>query len=299
MKSINISARDLEAFMALESTRHFSRAAERCNLSQSAFSQRIRRIEDTAGVKLFERSTRHVALTPEGSVFADEVRRIEQDLRTALGNLQDLAARRVGRVAVAALPSVAAMWMPTAIAQYHAQHPQIDIQLFDCLAAASLALLREGKVDFAVTAGGDLREFSTRVLRNERYWLVCRPDHPLAPKRSVSLKQLAGHPMVHMARNSSVRQHLQQVAGVEDLPSSTLEVEHLATLAALVAQGLGISIVPELTLFHFERAGLHTCPVTDKALHRPLVLAQRKGEALSVAAQAMVGLVVELAGTPQ
>ena len=294
MKPINFSVRDLEAFMALAQTRHFTRAAELCNLSQSAFSQRIRRIEDTAGLKLFERSTRHVALTPEGQVFADEVGRIEQDLRSALGNLQDLAARRVGRVAVAALPSVAAVWMPPAIAAYRRQYPQIGIQLFDTLAAASLALLREGRVDFAITAGGDLREFDTRVLRDERYWLVCRPDHPLAAQASVHLAQLAPHntPLLHMARNSSVRQHLAQVPGLEALPTSALEVEHLATLAALVAQGLGISIVPELTLFHFQRAGLHTCPVLDAALHRPLVLAQRKGEALSVAAQAMVALVL-------
>ena len=292
MKSINISARDLEAFMALEATRHFTRAAERCNLSQSAFSQRIRRIEETAGVKLFERSTRHVVLTPEGSVFADEVRRIEQDLRSALANLQDLAARRVGRVAVAALPSIAAVWMPAAIAQYRAQHPQIDIQLTDCLASASLALLREGKVDFALTAGGDLREFSTRLLRREGYWLVCRKDHVLARHTSVRLKQLAGHAMVHMARNSSVRQHLEQATGVEQLTGSSMEVEHLATLAALVVQGLGIAIVPELTLFHFQNPALHTCPVRDASLHRPLVLAQRKGEALSVAAQAMVALLL-------
>ena len=72
MKSINLSVRDIEAFMALAQARHFTRAAERCHLSQSAFSQRIQRIEDTAGLKLFERSTRHVTLTPEGQVFAAE-----------------------------------------------------------------------------------------------------------------------------------------------------------------------------------------------------------------------------------
>jgi LysR family carnitine catabolism transcriptional activator len=292
MKSINFSVRDIEAFMALAQARHFTRAAERCHLSQSAFSQRIQRIEDTAGLKLFERSTRHVTLTPEGQVFADDVGRIEQDLRTALSNLQDLAARRVGRVAVAALPSVAAVWMPPAIAQYSHQFPQIDIQLFDTLATTGLALLREGKVDFAITAGGDLREFDTRVLCDERYWLVCRKDHSLGTQTGVSLKQLTGQKMINMARSSSVRQHLIPVTAVDDLPTSTLEVEHLATLAALIAQGLGISIVPELTLFHFERAGLHTCPVEDKTLHRPVVLAQRKGEALSVAAQAMVALVL-------
>ncbi len=288
---MSLSARDLEAFIALAQTQHFTRASERCHLSQSAFSQRIRRLEEMAGLRLFERSTRHVALTPEGEVFAEEVHRIERDMRTALGNLRDLAARRTGRVAVAALPSVAAVWLPPVIAHYQQDNPGIEVQLFDTLANSGLALLREGRVDIAITAGGDLREFDTRVLCSERYWLVCPNDHPLATRRSVSLKQLAGHRLLQMARSSSVRQHLEAVTATGQLITSSLEVEHLATLAALVAQGLGISVVPALTLFHFERAGLHCCPVRDKALVRPIVLAQRKGAALSIAARAMVALI--------
>ena len=96
MKSINISVRDIEAFLALAQTQHFTRAAERCHLSQSAFSQKIARIEQAAGVALFGRSTRNVTLTPEGEVFAEEVRRIQQDLQHAVSHLHDLATRRIG-----------------------------------------------------------------------------------------------------------------------------------------------------------------------------------------------------------
>lgn len=290
MASINLSSRDLEAFLALAQAQHFTRAAERCHLSQSAFSQKIARIEAVAGVALFSRSTRHVTLTPEGEVFAEEVRRIQQDLRHALAHLQDLATRRIGKVAVAALPSVAAVWMPQVIARYRAAHPSIRIELFDALAGGGLALLREGRVDLAITAGGDLREFDVTELRSERFYLVCPPSHALAARRAVTLAQLRGAELVQIARSSSVRQHL-EAAGVVAEPGA-LEVEHLATVAALVAQGLGVSVVPELTLFHFERAGLAAVPVRDAQLRRPLLLARRKGKALSVAAQAMVQEIV-------
>ena len=293
MKSINLSVRDLEAFMTLAQTQHFTRAAERCHLSQSAFSQKIGRLEATAGVRLFERSTRHVTLTPEGEAFADEMRRIGQDIAAAFANLQDLANRRVGRVAVGALPSAAAMWMPQVIAGYRARNPMIRIELFDTLANGGLALLREGKVDMTITAGGDLREFNVTPLMDERYYLVCRASHPLAGKRSVTLEQLAGQAMVHLARSSSVRQALESVPGMQALDGGSLEVEHLATLAALVAQGLGISVVPELTLFHFERAGLQVRPVRAARLRRSMVLARRKDKALSAAAQAMFDAIVE------
>lgn len=89
-------------------------------------------------------------------------------MRSALNDLKDLAARRVGRVAVAALPSVAAVWMPSVIDRYRAENPKIELKLFDTLAGSGLALLREGKVDMAITAGGDLREFATRALVSER-----------------------------------------------------------------------------------------------------------------------------------
>ncbi|MEJ6022251.1 LysR family transcriptional regulator [Ramlibacter sp. PS4R-6] len=290
MASINLSARDLEAFLALAQAQHFTRAAERCNLSQSAFSQKIARIEQVAGVALFERSTRHVALTPEGEVFADEVRRIQSDLQHALAHLNELATRRVGKVAIAALPSVAAVWMPQVIARYRAAHPNIRIELFDALAGGGLGLLREGRVDIAITAGGDLREFDVTELRSERFHLVCPRKHPLAAKKSIALSQLEGEEIVHLARSSSVRQHL-EAAGVA-ARTGALEVEHLATVAALVAQGLGVSVVPELTLFHFQRAGLANVPVRDAALRRPILLARRKGKALSVAARAMVDEIV-------
>lgn len=293
MASINLSSRDLEAFLALAQAQHFTRAAERCHLSQSAFSQKIARIEQSAGVALFERSTRHVALTPEGEVFAEEVRRIQQDLQHALAHLNQLATRRVGKVAVAALPSVAAVWMPRVIARYRAAHPNIRIDLFDALAGGGLALLREGRVDIAITAGGDLREFDVVELKSEKFHLVCPRTHPLAGKRSVGLSQLANEEIVHLARGSSVRQH-HEAAGVT-ARTGALEVEHLATVAALVNEGLGVSVVPELTLFHFERAGLATVPVRDAQLRRPILLARRKGKALSAAARAMVEEIVSRA----
>lgn len=290
MASINLSSRDLEAFLALAEAQHFTRAAERCHLSQSAFSQKIARIEQQAGLALFERSTRHVALTPEGEVFAEEVRRIQQDLQHALSQLHELATRSVGKVAVAALPSVAAAWMPQVIARYRAAHPHIRIELFDALAGGGLALLREGRVDIAITAGGDLREFDVVELKSERFNLVCPRTHRLAGRRSVALSQLEGEEIVHLARSSSVRQHL-EAAGLT-ARSGALEVEHLATVAALIAQGLGVSVVPELTLFHFARAGLASVPVRDAQLRRPILLARRKGRALSVAARAMIDHIV-------
>jgi DNA-binding transcriptional LysR family regulator len=298
MPPINLSSRDLDAFLALAQAQHFTRAAERCHLSQSAFSQKIARIENAAGVALFERSTRHVTLTPEGEFFAEEVRRIQQDLQLAMAHLRDFATRSVGKVAVAALPSVAAVWMPQVIARYRAANPMIRVQLFDTLAQGSVDLLRAGTVDLAVTAGGDLREFALTELKRERFYLVCPDTHPLAEKRAVSLSQLAGEEIVHLAPSSSVRRCLDAAQHDPLGKPGGLEAEHLATVAGLVARGLGVSVVPELTLFHFRREGLSTIPVRNANLVRPIFLARRKGKALSIAAQAMADEILAQARAP-
>lgn len=286
MASINWSADELAAFTALVHTRHFTRAAERCHLSQSAFSQKIRRLEASVGTRLFERSTRQVSLTPEGEVLAHEVLRLDREWQQALGQLKDLAGLRAGRVAVAALPSIAAVWMPGLMADWRRQHPQVRLSLFDGLAHQGLALLREGRVDLALTAGGDLREFDTELLCVEGYWAVVPADHPQAGARSLRLADLAGQDFIHLARSSSVRQQLDRLPQAQGLQASPLEVEHLATLAALVRAGLGVTVVPALTRFHFQGPGLALVPLDEPALARQIVRARRKGQALSVAAQA-------------
>lgn len=109
------------------------------------------------------------------------------------------------------------------------------------------------------------------MLRQERYFLVCRDDHPLASRRSVALYQAMGPDIMHLARSSSVRQNLQAKLDLSSYDS--LEVEQLATLSALIVQGLGVSVVPELTLFHFRRERLRAVPIRDPALRRPIMLA--------------------------
>jgi DNA-binding transcriptional LysR family regulator len=288
----NLSARDLRGFLALAETRHFRRAAERSRLSQPAFSQLIRRVEAAAGMRLFERSTRQVSLTAEGEALVGAARRIVADMDAALADLKDHAARRKGRVGVAALPSLAAGSLPRIFAQYRARYPGVQLELFDALSDRCVALVREGRADFALTAAGpSLTEFDTRPLTTDDFHLVCRRDHPLAARRRVRLADLADCPIIHLARSTSVRQHLEPA--LRDVPhaSSGLEVEQLPTAAALIASGLGVSVVPALTLSYFRAPELAAVPLAQPGLARRILVVQRKGRRLSAAAQAMLELV--------
>lgn len=287
---MNLSARQLRAFVALADEKHFTRAAQRCHLTQPAFSALIRQLEESAGVRLFDRNTRHVELTIEGQVLDATARRLLADMDLVMEDLRDHAARRRGRVALAALPSLAAGWLPGLLARFRETYPGISVDLRDALLDPCLDLVQAGQVDFAVASRRpDMNELDSEFLHADRYFLVCRADHPLAEADQARLRDILRYPMIQLARGSSVRKHLDAALGA-DAPAPVFEVEHLATATGLVRAGLGIAVVPAMTLFHFGGADLRIVPLAGKALTRPLYLVRRKGRTLSVAAQALYDL---------
>ncbi len=180
----DLSTRQLRAFAALADQRNFTRAAERCHLSQPAFSTLIRTLEHTVGARLFDRDTRSVQLTPEGQQFESSARRLLDDMQDLIGDLADRVERRKGRVSVAALPSLAAGWLPEILAEFMRSWPGISVELHDALSDACIAHVRNHEADFALSASGALStsaaDLRSTKLCSDRFHLVCRADHPLA-----------------------------------------------------------------------------------------------------------------------
>jgi len=293
MSAPELSTRQLRAFLALAQQRNFTRAAQQCHLSQPAFSALIRTLEDAVGARLFDRDTRSVQLTVEGRLFEDAARRLLDDIGEALQDVNDHVARRKGRVHVAALPSLAAGWLPAILAEFGRDWPGITVALSDALSDGCIALVRNKQADFALAAAGSggAADLQAHALCSDRFHLVCRADHPLAAERRLSIAKIARWPFIQMARTSSLRQALDAAVAPARFKAA-FEVEHLATVMGLVDAGLGVSVVPTLTLFHFQRASLVTRPLPLPGLQRTLYVVQRRGESLSSAAQALHDLIM-------
>ncbi|WP_370628205.1 LysR family transcriptional regulator [Bordetella sp. BOR01] len=285
---MKISSRDLEVFLALAEEKNFTRAAARCCLSQSAYSARIAAIEQALGARLFDRTTRSVELTSEGTLFMESARRLYTEFSEVVENFRDHAARRKGRVAVAALPSLVASWLPRVMAKYRDAYPGIEMTVIDTLSEACVALLRSGDVDFAITSGvSETDDLETQHLCTDQFFLVCRNNHPLAGVECASGHDVAAYPIVHIARHSSVRHYLDIVLHPANPLAGTIEVQHYASVAGLVQAGMGITVVPALTLFHFRRPGLVMRPMNVPGLARQIHLVRRRGRSLSPAARAL------------
>jgi len=284
----NLSVKHLRAFVALASHRNFTRAAQACHLSQSAFSTLIQTLEEQAGSRLFERTTRHVELSADGRRFEEVARRLLGDFEAAFEDLRDHAERRKGRVAIAALPSLAGGDLPPLLADFRRRYPGIALELHDQLADGCIELVRRGQADFAL-APAPAQDADLRVepLVHDSFHLVCPVDHPLADRRRITPQALAGLPFIQLSRTSSVRQHLDAALHPLKL-HGVMEVEHLATVAALVEAGLGVSVVPALALFQFRREGLAIRPMQLPSLMREICLVRLKERSDSAAAAAMI-----------
>ena len=295
MKKLNdFSGRLLGAFLTLADCGQFKLAAERFNVSQSAFSQMISRLERQLGTRLFDRDTRHVSLTPEGQALVPLARALATDVESMYGSLRDHAERRKGKVAIAALPSLSADWLPKILADFRRRYPGIQLQLFDTVADPNLDLVRRGTVDFALNARiNSPEEFDTQLLFHEPFFIICPPSHPFAQKQHVTLRSLAGCDYIHSVRSGSVWHWIQPHIGNIDLNDTGFEVGHLSTLAGLIANGIGVSIVPGFALFQFYRLGLSAVPIHDRGLERPLLMVKRRGQSLSVAAKALLEMIIE------
>ncbi len=283
---INLSTRELRAFVALAEQRNFTRAAAQSHLSQPAFSALIQQLEATLGLRLFDRSTRSVVPTAEGQAFEASAREVLAAFEDAVAGMHDQAARRRGRVSVALLPSLAAGWLPSVFAGFRAEYPGIELQVADVLSEPCIERVRRGEADFALAATrADTPELSAEPFCSDDFDLVCPVGHPLATMAEPRPRDVAAFPFIHLSRTSSVRQYLDAATQPQAM-HTVMEVDQLATVMGMVRAGIGISVVPWLTLFHFRAADVVTRRLGWPGLKRQLFLVRPRDRSLSIAAQA-------------
>ncbi len=289
---MNLSSRDIQAFLALVDLKNFTRAANACHLSQPAFSALIKSLEDSVGLRLFDRSTRHVFLTKEGERFLQSALRLQAEFAACEKAMRDTVQLAQGHVAVALLPSLAAGWLPAVLQQFLARYPGVALSVLDVLSEPCIAAVANGEADFALAAiRVDTPDLKAEPFCSDDFHLVCRADHPLAQQVTLVVEDLQPWPFVHLARHSSVRQYL-DAAFLPHAMHTLVEVEQLATVMGLVHAGLGISVVPALSLFHFDKPGLVTRPLLLPHMDRQIYLVRRREHSLSAAAHALYCLML-------
>ena len=284
---------DLRAFITAAELRSFAAAAKALHLSVPAFSRRISNLEARLGVRLFDRTTRSMELTLLGSRFLRQITGAVQDLDRSVVGLRDAAQLETGDVTIGCVFSAVHHFLPAVIESYRERHPNVLVRILEQGADGVFASVKHGEADFGINyIGMQEADVAFTPLLKEPYVLACRAGHALAARRTVRWDELAAWDHVrvsHASRNRVFIDHA--LAEVPALPRPVCEVEHVSTLIGLVEAGLGVAIVPQLTLPR-RPASVVGIPL-DPPVTRTIGLIQRAGRTLSPAADAFAKLLVE------
>ncbi|MGW2325956.1 LysR family transcriptional regulator [Streptomyces sp. NPDC001700] len=263
---MDVTLRQLTAYTAVARAVSFTAAAAELHVSQSSLSRAVADLERTLGMRLLERDTRNVELTPAG---AEALRIADQILsahRAGLAQLGRYVAGERGAVSLATLPSVAAVLLPPVISAFRERRPEMTVRLLDGLERSVLQRVVDGDADFAVStvprhqANGGIR---LRPLVRDRFHAVLPEHHPLAERDEVTWEQLGREPFLAVGTDSSVRRMTDAAfarAGRDTAPAA--EASSVATVGGLVAAGLGVSALPAL---------VHPLIPPGPLIRRPLV----------------------------
>ncbi|GII61142.1 transcriptional regulator [Sphaerisporangium krabiense] len=237
----------LRYVVAVAETRNFTRAAERCRVVQSALSHQIAGLERELGARLFERTSRRVRLTTAGEAFLPAARECLEAADRARAEVAAVAGEIRGRLAVGAIPTVAAVDLPVALRDYRRRHPRVHITLTSAGSDDLIERVRRGEVDVAflgLPPRAEPKGVRGRRLGGGELVAVVAPDYPRAEEET-DLRSLADEPFIDFRAGAAGRVQSDEAfaaAGVRrEVP---FEVSSAELMVDLVRQGLGVGMLP-------------------------------------------------------
>lgn len=263
-----VETRLLRQFIAVAEELNFHRAAERLHMAQPPLSQAIRKLEDTLGLSLFERSNRSIALTPAGTAFLVSARRVLAELGDAIREAQAVASGKAGRLAISFVGTAHDL-LPAALRRFRAEYPGIELVLREATTAEQLAAITAGEADIGLMRqpGIMIAQLASEILLREPILAALPDDHPLAGPETVSLAALAESDFIGTPRQLGIGFH-DQIIGLCRLagfsPRIVQEARQMQTIASLVASGLGVALIPG-SLALMPRPGVAFRPITVEA----------------------------------
>ena len=204
--AMDVTLRQLRAYVAVLESASFSEAAKAMHLSQAALSGLIKELENRLGVRLLDRTTRKVAPSAVGEAFEPMARRVLANLDEALDNLTNLKELRRGLVRVAAPEPLSCTLLPALIAGYNEQHPGVDVRFDDVPIQEVLAGLENGSTDIGFGPAGVVPDqpVEAHMICADPLWVALRPDDPLAKDKSVSWKDMRDRPLINYMPNIAI-----------------------------------------------------------------------------------------------
>jgi DNA-binding transcriptional LysR family regulator len=292
---------DLRVFVTVARERSFSRAARKLHRTQPAVSQAIRRLEDTAGERLIDRTSRDGTLTDAGEVLLEYGERLLRLSEEATGAVADLRKVRKGRVVIGANEGSVHAVLPL-IAAFHQQHPTVlvDVRRVPARQMAQEVLLRN--IEFGVlTFNPPERDLQSFVVATDELVLLVRPDHPFASQTQVSMEDIGGQTVIAHNDPSPMRERVLKTFEQRQAPLNIrLSLPSLDGIKRAVEMGLGVALLPRrCAQGELSRGDLVEVKVPELRTPRQVRCIYRRDGELSHAGQAFLEIAKRLQDAPK
>ncbi|WP_067688224.1 LysR family transcriptional regulator [Nocardia jejuensis] len=257
-----VELRHLRYFLAVADELHFGRAAARLHIAQPALTQQIQRLEALLGTRLFDRTSRTVALTDAGAVLRERASAIVRHAARDLEEVTRIGEGSQGRLYLGFVPSVLPLEPLRGVRRFRERYPLVQVELVEGFTSHLMEQLSHGSLDTAIVRDPDpLPGISTTPLITEPYVAVLPADHSHAARATLTGADLADSPLVFFPRAAGVLAQDKNLAPLLESgrrPRIVQEASTWTTIFYLVAEGIGITVAP--------RSAAVTAPTTVRVV---------------------------------
>ncbi len=290
---MNITLKQIRAFLAIAEIKSFAEACELLHISQPALSVTIKNLEETVGGKLFARSTRTLALTPEGEHFVPIAKRLLADFDSALLELHESFTLKRGNLSFAAMPSFTSNHLPKQLVAFKKLYPNIKIKIHDVIAEDAVEMVRTNKTEFAISFDpGSSEDLNFKTLFTDKFIVTFPDKHPLNELKNPQWQDLHQYPCIALQKPSSMRLLIDKTLAKQDiLLNIAFEANQLASVVQMVANGIGISIVPALYKQQLRALKLNFSEINEPIISRRVGIISKKRHSFSHAADEFIKII--------
>ncbi|AUJ25614.1 MULTISPECIES: LysR family transcriptional regulator [Virgibacillus] len=263
--------RQIRYFMEVASREHVTEAATALHVAQSSVSRQIANLESELGADLFIRENRKIKLTPIGKIFFERMKQAMNVIDHASREVEEYVDPKKGTIRVAYPISLAAYMLPTVIHAFRTEYPEAKFNLKQALYPELMHGLTDG--DFNLALLGPLpkenNKFQRKALFTERIVALLPLHHPLADRSSIRLRELKDDPFIVLPEGFVLRNLVEEACYTKGFaPIIGFEGDDTDALKGLVSAGLGIALMPEVTLIDNTPRSTVAIPLAENDITR-------------------------------
>lgn len=301
---MNMNLEQLQSFLTVAQTGHFTKAAAQLHLAQPTLSRQISGLESELGSELFHRARGNITLTAAGQTLLPLAARMVADAEHIRHQMRQLSDLQSGKVRLGAPPTLCVSLVAEVLDQFHATYPGIDLVLHESGSHGLLEDLSTGMLDLALVVTSEHEPSPTQSLDHlplftEELVVISSERTPVGPLgQTLSLEQLSSLPQIAFSRSYDLRAATMLAYRQQKLtPRIVLDGGEMDAVLRFVERGLGVAVVPAMVVL--DRPDLSTSRLVQPALNRTISLAHRKDvnptPATAVMQQMLLATVADLA----